>query len=62
MIIGPAIASPIIKRWGVPVVINGQAGTSPSGALFLFAAAFVVLTLVPLYFAVKEKKRAQAAA
>lgn len=57
MVVGPAIASPIIKQYGKAVVINGVAGTAPSSALFLFAAVFTVLTFIPLYFAHREKKR-----
>ena len=62
MVVGPAIASVIIKTWGVPVVINGAAGMSPSRALFLWAAALSVLTLIPLFFAWREKKKSAALA
>lgn len=57
MIVGPTVSSFIIKRYGVEVTINGETGMAPSGALFLFAAAFTVFTFVPLYFAWREKKR-----
>ncbi len=57
MIVGPAIASLIIKTWGVPVVIDGEAGMAPSRALFLWAAALSIVTFVPLYFAAREKKK-----
>lgn len=60
MVVGPAIASAIIKAYGVPVVIDGSAGMAPSRALFLWAAALSVLTLAPLYFAVREKKKTAA--
>ncbi|MEG1805732.1 MAG: MFS transporter [Clostridia bacterium] len=57
MIIGPAIASPIITRWGKEIIVNGIPGASPTGELFFFAAAFTIFTFIPLYFAMREKKR-----
>ncbi|MDO4572063.1 MAG: MFS transporter [Clostridia bacterium] len=61
MVIGPAVASMIIKRWGVPVTIDGAAGMAPSSALFFWAAGMSVLTLIPLYFARRERRRSAAA-
>ena len=63
MVIGPAIASAIIKRWGVPFTNEfGIAGSAPTAALFFFAAALSGITLIPLYFANREKKKREAAA
>lgn len=56
MVIGPSVANLIIKRWGAPVVIDGAAGMAPSAALFYWAAALMIFTLVPTWFAAKQKK------
>ena len=58
MIVGPSIAGLIIRRFGVPVVIDGVSGKAPSSALFLAAACFTIFTLIPTAFAVREKKKA----
>ena len=57
MVLGPSGASLVIERFGVPVTINGAAGMSPSNVLFYIAAALSLLTLVPLYFALCERRR-----
>lgn len=57
MVLGPSGASFVIERFGVPVTINGAAGMSPSNVLFYIAAALSLLTLVPLYFALRERRR-----
>ena len=61
MVAGPAAASAIINRWGIPAVIDGVAGMTPASGLFLWAAALSALTFVPLYFAVREKRKNAAA-
>ena len=57
MVLGPSTANIIIQAFGTPVVINGNAGMAPSAALFYAAAALSVLTLVPTYFASKQKNK-----
>ena len=56
MVLGPSTANIIIKAFGNPVVINGNAGMAPSNVLFFVAGILSVLTLVPTYFASKYKK------
>lgn len=56
MVLGPSTANIIIKAFGNPVVINGNAGMAPSNVLFFVAGVLSVLTLVPTYFASKYKK------
>ena len=56
MVVGPSVATAVITRWGVPVVIDGEAGMAPSSILFVLAAIMSVLTLVPTWMAVKAKK------
>lgn len=48
MIIGPAIASFIINRYGVAGVVNGTPGMIPTEALFRISAILNCLTLIPL--------------
>jgi hypothetical protein len=35
---------------GTPAIIDGQAGYIPHFAIFIVAAAFVLLSLIPLFF------------
>ena len=56
MIIGPSVATAVISRFGIPVVIDGEAGMAPSAILFVLAAVMSVLTLIPTWMAVKAKK------
>ena len=58
MVIGPSLASSIINRGGVPVVIDGAAGLAPSAALFPAAAVLMLLTLIPTVLAAKAKNKA----
>lgn len=58
MLIGPAIASPIIKSFGNPMVNSyGEPGYSANAPLFFIAAGMAVLTLIPIYFAVLSSKK-----
>ena len=56
MVLGPSTANLIIKAFGNPVVINGNEGMAPSNVLFFVAGVLSVLTLIPTYFASKQKK------
>ncbi len=61
MVVGPAIANPVIKSMGIPVTIiyptGAQSGFAPNSELFFIAAAVAVLTFVPLYFAYRQQKK-----
>ena len=65
MIIGPMIASPIIKTWGLTMPVDefGYVGKSPSDLLFMVSAFLSLFTLIPLMFARKyfilNKKKAE---
>lgn len=50
MIIGPPIGSAIIENLGTPAIINGQDGFIPHFAIFLVAAAIIILSIIPLLF------------
>lgn len=58
MVLGPSTANIIIQAFGNPVVIDGKEGMAPSAALFFAAGIMSVLTLIPTYFASKQKKSA----
>lgn len=62
MIIGPAIANPLIEKFGKLTEINYGTvtepvllvGNSPTAILFLAAAIVVAFTFIPLYFVTKQ--------
>jgi MFS family permease len=57
MIIGPAIGTPIVTRLGKAVVINGNEQMVPSAILFRISALVMLLTIIPLAAAAKEKAK-----
>lgn len=57
MIAGPAIAAPIIERFGVLKEVNGVMGMVPAPSLFFFSAVLTLLTLLPLTIAARQRKR-----
>lgn len=59
MIVGPAIASQIIKHLGVERIVNGAPGMVPAPNLFAISAALTALTLLPLLVAGKLSRRRQ---
>ena len=50
MVIGPAIGSALIQRYGLPVVSNGSAGFIPGPAIFQVGSVISLFSLIPLYF------------
>ncbi len=56
MVIGPAIATGIIKSMGVSGIIEGKAGMIPTGSLFIISAFVTSLTLLPLIPAYRLNK------
>lgn len=61
MVLGPAIANPVIKNLGQAITLYydgvGVPGFTPSKELFYVAAAVAVLTFIPLFFAYKQEKK-----
>ena len=49
MVIGPSIGSWLIRNFGVPTVMNGQAGFIPVPVIFQVGAAISLLALIPLF-------------
>mgnify|MGYP000041241076 FL=1 len=60
MLLGPAIATPVINTLGVEKVINGVAGMVPGPSLFWISAALTSLTLLPLIKANRLQKQRRA--
>jgi len=50
MLIGPGIGSALIRRFGIPTVLNGQAGFIPVPLIFQVGAVLGLLALIPLAF------------
>ncbi len=58
MCVGTPIGTAIIKRTGIPVVNDyGIEGYAAGNNLFLIAAAWTVLTFLPIWFASREAKK-----
>ena len=50
MLIGPGVGSALIRRFGIPTVLNGQAGFIPVPLIFQVGAVLGLLALIPLAF------------
>jgi len=48
MIIGPAIGSYLVRRFGIPTTLNGEAGFIPTPALYYISAVINLLAIPPL--------------
>ena len=51
MVVGPWIGSTLIQRFGIPTVLNGQAGFVPVPVIFQVGSAIALLSLIPMLFA-----------
>ncbi len=54
MIPGPLIGGWLGSRFGLPIVLDGQAGFIPTPLIFQVAAGITILALIPLFF-IKRK-------
>jgi len=50
MVIGPWIGSTLISSFGIPTVLNDQAGFIPVPIIFQVGAVIGLLSLIPLFF------------
>jgi MFS family permease len=57
MLLGPAIATPVINTFGLKTVVNGVEGMVPTPSLFWISAALTSLTLLPLIVANRLMQR-----
>jgi MFS family permease len=58
MVLGSAIGSSLIQRYGIPTVSNGEAGFIPVPILFQVGSAIALVSIIPLLFARSSKKSA----
>lgn len=56
MVIGPAIATPVINNFGAEKIVNGQAGMVPGSSLFWISALVTTLCVIPLWFAARKER------
>ena len=61
MVLGPAIGSNLIQTYGIPTVLNGEAGFIPVPVIFQVGSLVSLLALIPLAF-IKERKEKPVAA
>ena len=52
MIVGPAIATPVINAFGVEKIVNGVAGMVPGNSLFLISGLVTLLALIAVVLSV----------
>ncbi len=61
MVLGPAIANPVIEKLGKAITIEYESGSvagfAPSAELFYVAIAVAVLTFIPIYLAYRYTKK-----
>ncbi|MBN1535810.1 MAG: MFS transporter [Anaerolineales bacterium] len=50
MVIGPWIGSTLIQTYGMPTMLNGEAGFIPAPIIFQVGSLISLLALIPLYF------------
>jgi MFS family permease len=55
MVIGPAIGSWLIRAYGIPIQLDGQAGFVPVPIIFQVGSLISLVSLIPLAFIRKEK-------
>jgi len=55
MVLGPWIGSTLIRNYGIPTTLNGQAGFIPVPIIFQVGSLIALLSLIPLAFLNKQK-------
>lgn len=61
MVVGPAIGSALIQAYGIPTVLNGEAGFVPVPIIFQVGSLISLLGLIPLFFLRKSARHEPAA-
>jgi MFS family permease len=56
MVVGPAIGSGLIGRFGLPTVVDGKAGMAPTPINFMIGAAISLIALAPILMADRKRK------
>lgn len=57
MVLGPAIGSSLIQSFGIPTVVNGEAGFIPTPIIFQVGAAITLLAIIPLLVMSRRAKQ-----
>jgi len=60
MVVGPWLGSTLIQNFGVPTIINGEAGFIPVPIIFQVGSAIALLSLIPLALVHGKKRRSKA--
>jgi len=60
MVVGPAIGSALIRAYGIPTVVEGEAGFIPVPVIFQVGSAIALLALIPLFFIRRRQHAARA--
>ena len=55
MVIGPWIGSTLIRNYGIPTVLNGEAGFIPVPIIFQVGSVIALFSLIPLFFIRKQE-------
>jgi len=50
MVLGPWIGSTLIQNFGIPTILNGEAGFIPVPVIFQVGSLIALLSLIPLFF------------
>jgi hypothetical protein len=58
MVPGPLIGGKLASLYGIPTVIDGQAGVIPTPILFQVAGLATLVALIPLFFVRETEVRA----
>lgn len=56
-LLSPLIANPVIKSTGKVMEAGGEVSYLPTNVLFMISAVLILLTFIPLYYAVKARKK-----
>jgi MFS family permease len=60
MVVGPFIGSSLIRAFGIPTALEGEAGFIPAPIIFQVSALVTVLGLVPLLFMARQTRTSMA--
>lgn len=60
MVVGPAIGSALIRAYGIPTVVAGEAGFIPVPVIFQVGSAIALLALIPLFLLRRRQHGARA--
>ena len=59
MLIGPAIGSALIRRFGIPTTLNGESGFIPVPVIFVVGAIISLFALIPWLFLKNQRQHVE---